>query len=164
MIFHLFNGFGAARLSFRTVSAIRTYVAVGGRSYTLPRPSPANKTPLTTPLAARVSTTRTTAIKGNREIEDGYPTTASETEAEIAIQSEINNINDTPAESIPSSGASGLPPLLDAPPTGSTTDWSRSYHGLSTEPFPPEVAEILQAAIEPLDIEVKPGPSLERMS
>ncbi|KAI0254803.1 mitochondrial genome maintenance MGM101 [Lactifluus subvellereus] len=35
-------------------------------------------------------------------------------------------------------------------------DWSRSYHGLSTQPFPPEVAEILQAAIDPLDIEVKP--------
>jgi len=49
-----------------------------------------------------------------------------------------------------------LPPLFDAPTTGSATDWSRSYHGLSTEAFPSEVADVLQAPIEPLDIEMKP--------
>jgi len=85
---------------------------------------------------------------------DSYPTTASEIEADVATQSEI--INNTPPESIPSSGALALAPLLDTPPTGTTTDWSRSYHGLSTQPFPHEVADMLQAAIDPLDIEVKP--------
>jgi len=35
-------------------------------------------------------------------------------------------------------------------------DWSRSYHGLATHPFSSEVAEVLQAPIDPLDIEMKP--------
>ncbi|KAF5333583.1 hypothetical protein D9611_002749 [Ephemerocybe angulata] len=36
------------------------------------------------------------------------------------------------------------------------TDWSRSYHGLSSQAFPPEVAEVLMAPIDPLDVEMKP--------
>ena len=147
----LFNSFRAARAPLRVLSPIRTYVPVGGRSHTIPRPSSANKTP----QVAQVSTTQPNSTQGNPEIVDGYPTTASEIEADVATQSEI--VNSTPPESIPSSGALALPPLLDTPPTGGTTDWSRSYHGLSTQPFPVEVSDILQAAIEPLDIEIKPG-------
>ena len=151
---HLFISFRAARSPLRVLSPIRTYVAVGGRSHTS-RPSSANKTP----LVAQVSTTQPNSTQGNPEIVDSYPTTASEIEADVATQSEI--IDSTPPESIPSSGALALPPLLDTPTTGSTTDWSRSYHGLSTQPFPVEVADILQAAIEPLDIEMKPGLSFQ---
>jgi len=36
-------------------------------------------------------------------------------------------------------------------------DWSKSYHGLSSAAFAKEVAEILQAPVELLDIEMKPG-------
>ncbi|KAI9513299.1 mitochondrial genome maintenance protein [Russula earlei] len=146
MFHHLLGSFRAAGLPFPAVFPIRTYVAVGGRSSF--RPSLVNKTP---PAAARVNTTPVNSTKGNPEKVD---TTASEIEADIAAQSEI--INDTPIESIPSSGALIVPPLLDAPPTGSSADWSRSYHGLSAQPFPLEVADILQAAIDPLDIEMKP--------
>ncbi|KAM0799974.1 mitochondrial genome maintenance MGM101-domain-containing protein [Usnea florida] len=35
-------------------------------------------------------------------------------------------------------------------------DWSRSFHGLSTEAFSPEAAKALLAPLEPEDIEVKP--------
>lgn len=35
-------------------------------------------------------------------------------------------------------------------------DWTRSFHGLSTEAFPKEAADILLAPIDPNDIEVKP--------
>ena len=35
-------------------------------------------------------------------------------------------------------------------------DWTRSFHGLSTEAFSPEAAKTLLAPIEPDDIEVKP--------
>jgi hypothetical protein len=45
--------------------------------------------------------------------------------------------------------------ILDVPPTG--TDWSRSYAGLSTESFPKELAEILMAPVDPMDVEIKPG-------
>ena len=70
------------------------------------------------------------------------------------------------------SSGSGIPPPapsvlqveaqnLDVPLNGNgldtATDWSRSYHGLSTQPFPKEVAEILMAPIDPNDVEMKPG-------
>lgn len=42
---------------------------------------------------------------------------------------------------------------------GSSTDWSRSYFGLSTQPFQKETAEILQQPLNPEDIEIKPGNS-----
>jgi hypothetical protein len=95
-------------------------------------------------------------------VNGSYPTVTREIEAEIATQSEI--INNTPAESIPSSGALAPAQLFDALPAGSTTDWSRSYHGLSIQPFPREVADILLASIDPLDIEMKPGTSFCKLS
>ena len=36
-------------------------------------------------------------------------------------------------------------------------DWSRSYFGLSTEPFSKEIAGILQSPVDSMDIEIKPG-------
>ncbi|KAI5123392.1 hypothetical protein M0805_006100 [Coniferiporia weirii] len=39
---------------------------------------------------------------------------------------------------------------------GTRTDWSRSYFGLSAEPFSKEAADILQAPLDPTDIEMKP--------
>lgn len=136
-------------LSFRSVSLARTYVAAGGRSY--PRPPLATKT-------ATAAHVQTDASKGSPDIVDGYPSTTNEIQADFSAPNEI--INDIPAESVPSSAALSLAPLLDSPPLGGSTDWSRSYHGLSTQPFPPEVSNILQAEIEPLDIEMKPGTSL----
>lgn len=61
--------------------------------------------------------------------------------------------------------ASEAKPTTESPPLtliennngGGPTDWSRSYHGLSVEPFAKEVADILQAPIDPLDVEIKPG-------
>jgi hypothetical protein len=41
------------------------------------------------------------------------------------------------------------------------TDWSKSYQGLSQQPFPSEVADILMAPIDPMDIEMKPGKCLD---
>ena len=134
----------------RAIYPVRTCVALRTRSYALSRPSPVKKIP----LAARVNTTQTNSTNGKPETAD---TTRDIEEADIATQSEI--IHSPPAESIPSSGALTLPPLLDTPPTGSATDWSRSYHGLSSQPFSLEVADVLQASIDPLDIEIKPGPS-----
>ncbi|KAK7470183.1 hypothetical protein VKT23_001621 [Stygiomarasmius scandens] len=36
------------------------------------------------------------------------------------------------------------------------TDWSKSYSGLSQQAFPKEIADILMAPIDPMDIEMKP--------
>lgn len=42
-------------------------------------------------------------------------------------------------------------------------DWSKSYFGLSSQAFSKEIAEILTAPLDPLDIEIKPGTSHERL-
>lgn len=42
---------------------------------------------------------------------------------------------------------------------GSPSDWSRSFHGLSSQPFDKDVSEILLAPVDPMDIEMKPGTS-----
>ncbi|TRX94272.1 hypothetical protein FHL15_004739 [Xylaria flabelliformis] len=39
---------------------------------------------------------------------------------------------------------------------GTPIDWASSYYGLGTSAFPPEASTILQARLEPDDIEVKP--------
>jgi hypothetical protein len=38
-------------------------------------------------------------------------------------------------------------------------DWSRSFHGLSLQPFSEETAKVLTAPIEINDVEIKPGSS-----
>lgn len=75
------------------------------------------------------------------------------------------DIDDVVLSELPPSAKPPAPPpnapnpypeaILDVPATG--TDWSRSYAGLSTEPFPTETAEILMAPIDPMDVEMKPG-------
>lgn len=65
-----------------------------------------------------------------------------------------------PVDSIPKNPQNepiSAPPLPDVKGHDGTTDWSRSYAGLSVQPFSNEVAEILQAPIEPLNVEIKPG-------
>lgn len=39
----------------------------------------------------------------------------------------------------------------------SGTNWAKSYHGLSSEPFSQNIADILQAPLDPEDVEMKPG-------
>lgn len=52
------------------------------------------------------------------------------------------------------------PPFLESLSGDSdplATDWSKSYHGLSSEPFSAEISNILQAPLDPEDVEMKPG-------
>jgi hypothetical protein len=37
------------------------------------------------------------------------------------------------------------------------TDWSRSYSGLSQEAFTKDIADVLLAPVDPMDVEMKPG-------
>jgi hypothetical protein len=50
-----------------------------------------------------------------------------------------------------------LPSLPDAMGSDGTRDWSKSYFGLSAHPFTKEVAEVLMAPVNPMDVEMKPG-------
>ncbi|VDB97163.1 unnamed protein product [Peniophora sp. CBMAI 1063] len=78
-------------------------------------------------------------VQGNPDIINTLPNTADEVKVDV------------PSESVPSSSALDSPLSAD-----SGTDWSRSYHGLSSVPFPKEVADILLQPIDPLDVEIKP--------
>lgn len=71
--------------------------------------------------------------------------------------------NSTSPVVTPSPVVSSLDDLKDAPGLvldeglGDKVDWSRSFHGLSAEPFAKEVADILLAPLVPEDVEIKPG-------
>ncbi|KAL4927699.1 putative mitochondrial genome maintenance protein Mgm101 [Aspergillus undulatus] len=56
---------------------------------------------------------------------------------------------------ISKTGLSDKPLELDSAPA-ELIDWTRSFHGLSAEPFPKEVAEILLAETDPEEVEIKP--------
>lgn len=84
-----------------------------------------------------------------------------------------SSVDDVPVEeyatrpsssTAPSSSSSPLPSpppfvenLVGSTSDASGTDWSKSYHGLSSQPFSAEIAEMLQAPLDPDDVEMKPG-------
>ncbi|KAF5364160.1 hypothetical protein D9756_000315 [Leucocoprinus leucothites] len=81
-----------------------------------------------------------------------------------AWQPLLSRYQSTTTPTQPNNNGAEAKPATETPPpvfpedNGSTgpTDWSRSYHGLSSEPFPDDIAQILQAPVDPLDIECKP--------
>lgn len=81
---------------------------------------------------------------------------ASTNSEEFDLDAEIPPSKGAAAPSEPNPYPDGPLPVIEGEaPTG--TDWSRSYSGLSTTPFPKEVSDILMAPIESDDIEIKPG-------
>ncbi|EFW13553.1 hypothetical protein D8B26_004193 [Coccidioides posadasii str. Silveira] len=69
--------------------------------------------------------------------------------------------NPLTVQNISKNGLDDKPPELDLDANGSPTpnghvDWTRSYHGLSAEPFSKEAANILLQALDPSDVEIKP--------
>ncbi|KAI0053724.1 mitochondrial genome maintenance MGM101 [Auriscalpium vulgare] len=83
------------------------------------------------------------------------PSTDAEIADDVAAIAEL--VAGAPAESVPSSASLDASALFETNPSdGAPTDWSRSYHGLSSQPFPKEAAEVLMAPIDPRDIEMKP--------
>ena len=86
-------------------------------------------------VSAKYSTVTSTPVKGSST---GNPATIEKLPSAVTEQ--------------PTLGV-----LPDAKGHDGTTDWSRSYSGLSTQPFPKEVADILLAPLDPLDVEMKPG-------
>ncbi|OSX59330.1 hypothetical protein POSPLADRAFT_1150373 [Postia placenta MAD-698-R-SB12] len=139
----------ASRALFGRLSA---RIPVTARTYVTARPSALRSFPRTKLPLANASTT---AAKADPEttVNDG----------------DVAEILSSPPQSVPPTSsvaqtASAAPLSVFAPETngqagdveGAPTDWSKSYYGLSVEPFPKEVSEVLQAPTDPLDIEVKP--------
>jgi Mitochondrial genome maintenance MGM101 len=81
----------------------------------------------------------------------------SEAKASTIAQPTVEDIPDIPkvhSEPIPEPKTS---PFHEGGGDGVPHDWSKSYHGLSSEAFTKEVANILMAPIDPEDVEMKPG-------
>jgi hypothetical protein len=55
-------------------------------------------------------------------------------------------------------------PLPDVLGSDGTTDWSKSYFGLSAQPFAKEIADVLMARLDPMDVEMKPGKHFPNVS
>ncbi|KAI1419842.1 mitochondrial genome maintenance MGM101 [Xylaria sp. FL1777] len=53
-------------------------------------------------------------------------------------------------------GGEAAAAMNNDPAAGGPIDWTNSYHGLGTSAFSPEASAILQARLDPDDIEVKP--------
>lgn len=78
--------------------------------------------------------------------------TAAELNGQTSSETSINSLSNTlPGVPVERTGLQS-DELGDA----SKIDWSRSYFGLSAEPFSKEIANILQSPLDTLDIEVKP--------
>ncbi|EJD53668.1 mitochondrial genome maintenance MGM101 [Auricularia subglabra TFB-10046 SS5] len=66
-----------------------------------------------------------------------------------------------PATSSSAGASSATPPYPNETPDqyggdGSASDWSKSFSGLGAQAFPKEVADVLQAPLDPADVEMKP--------
>ena len=98
----------------------------------------------------RPSSSPSAAASANRA-PSGFPTSnnsSSNSQASTSPQSNATEYQDL------SSGLSDEPIVLDE--GDRQVDWARSFHGLSTQAFPKEAADVLLQPITPDDIEVKP--------
>ena len=106
-----------------------------------------------TVLQRRLLTSLRTTLAGS-----SYTRTVGNTSSRLcAVTVRYNTTVNSPANSTSQTPKLPVDILPDVKASDGTTDWSRSYAGLSVQPFPKEIAEILQSPVAPLDIEIKPG-------
>ena len=98
---------------------------------------------------------------GARALSNKGATNPSANEKKVNGDKNTNNQSVHEQQRINNDLSSGpLPELATGNGTGDGHhDWSKSYFGLSTQAFSKEVADILTAPLDPLDIEIKPGTS-----
>lgn len=104
---------------------------------------PASTYPSTSTGYSKPSTTTTSSSSTSSY---SRPATSTTTAKPSTIKKFSDGLNDSPPLDLNPSSVPGENKI----------DWSRSFHGLSTEPFSPEAATILQAPLDPEDIEIKP--------
>ena len=158
----------STRLLLRAVAKARPSppVTTATRAYATATTRPAAKTTYTPRTTTRTSTARasTAAEKSNAATPsdvDVPPEAYSAQPESVPSSSTLQDVSVppttttsfVPAEFTESVTIGGSPADTNAP------DWSKSYFGLSTQPFPREVAETLLAPVDPMDVEMKPGTS-----
>lgn len=95
---------------------------------------------------SRFFTTPATSISGP----------ASNTKPATSVSGPASNSR---PEKIQNTGLNDSPELFLDEGVGAENqvDWSKSFHGLSVEPFKKEAADVLLAPLDPEEVEVKPG-------
>lgn len=146
----------ASRILLRTARALtqptsRTYYSTTPfrkpATTTKSTPSALKSTPQVPKAAASTNSGGGVAGAGNPDIIETFPSTANE----VNVQAEPANGNGNAAPPLPDAGNGD---------GQGATDWSKSYHGLSTQAFAKEIAEVLLSPLDPLDVEMKPGQCL----
>ncbi|GJJ07264.1 hypothetical protein Clacol_001464 [Clathrus columnatus] len=119
------------------------------------------RAPLNIVSRSNVSRSHITRIITNRQRQHilTYATTSNSDAVDLDVVPEVDIEIPVPSNGANmingnSNGSSLLIPEILG--DGSPTDWSKSYFGLSAQPFPKEAAEILQQRLDPEDIEIKP--------
>lgn len=85
-----------------------------------------------------------------------YSSSKSLTSSSAGTLQSTNNVEEKNAIKDISGGLSDEPFNLGEASNTDQVDWTRSFHGLSSQPFSKEAADVLMAPLEPHDIEVKP--------
>ena len=104
-----------------------------------------------------VSTSRTVRIspKTSAKKDDGIK------KEDITAATKVDTATMTAAKELVDNNVGPFPASdsFDQPfqEASSAQDWSRSFHGLSTQPFSREIANVLQEPIAPDDVEITPG-------
>ncbi|KAI1387297.1 Mgm101p-domain-containing protein [Hypoxylon trugodes] len=121
------------------------------------KPKTSNVPPPPASKSASASTTTTSSASTSKPT----PATASKPTPTSGTRTPIPAVSGTPLPNAP-----GTTQAYPSPSSSSQTDidtngngpidWTQSYHGLGTSAFPIETSAILQARLDPEDIEVKP--------
>ncbi|KAG2054921.1 mitochondrial genome maintenance MGM101 [Suillus hirtellus] len=125
----------------------RTYAA-STRTWTPKTSTPSSRPPKVVKATASTSAAGT----GNPSTTENLPDASEEIDISEAVNGSI------PPETVPSSASLSSPFPGDFPAASDigSTDWSTSYHGLSTQAFSKDIANILLAPVDDMDIEMKP--------
>jgi hypothetical protein len=138
-------------MTSRVIPILRS-LRVPIRSYVTPirTYSPTTTTP---PIKSHNVSTNTATGVSTPDTAQSLPSTAQV----FPATNDNNHFNDTntSANGLNGNGngnGNGFTELGEGP-----TDWSKSYHGLSTQAFSKDIADILLAPVDPMDVEMKPG-------
>lgn len=126
----------------------RAYAA-STRTWTPKTSTPSSRPPKVVKATASTSVAGT----GNPGTIENLPDASEEIDISEAVNGSI------PPETVPSSASLSSPFPGDFPAASDigSTDWSTSYHGLSMQAFSKDIANILLAPVDDMDIEMKPG-------
>ncbi|OTB03701.1 hypothetical protein M426DRAFT_321629 [Hypoxylon sp. CI-4A] len=128
------------------------------KQYTYTQPSTVSKSLPASSTTTTTTTTKATPAKTAYSRPTPTPTSTS-TPTSASARTPIPAVSGTPLPDAPSTSQTTLPPSPengDRDDQGRPIDWTQSYHGIGTSTFGPETAQILQARLDPDDIEVKP--------